>query len=188
MAGFEEGGDEGNGKADDVVVAAFDAGNPAGGAALDGVGSRLVHGLAGGDIAGDVLIGKGEELDGGGFCGYFDVVGGNEGDAGDDAMGAAGEKTEHAGGVGGVFGLAEDVIVEGYGGVGAQHLQWGRRSLVARSGFCDFGEDGFGFFAGQAGDVGDGVFVGVRVFGDVGGVDLEREAGLGEEFAAARGG
>jgi hypothetical protein len=34
-------------------------------------------------------------------------------------MGAAGEKTQHAGGVGGVRGLAEDVVVEGDGGVGA---------------------------------------------------------------------
>jgi hypothetical protein len=48
-------------------------------------------------------------------------------------------------------------------------------------------EDGLGFFAGQAGDVCDGVFAGVGVFGDVGGMDLKREAGLGEEFAAAGG-
>jgi hypothetical protein len=47
------------------------------------------------------------------------------------------------------------------------------------------GEDGFGFLAGEAGYVGDGLFVGQRIFGDVGGVDLELEAGLSEEFAAA---
>jgi hypothetical protein len=35
-------------------------------------------------------------------------------------VGAAGEKTEHAGGVGGVFGFAEDVVVQGYSGVGAE--------------------------------------------------------------------
>jgi hypothetical protein len=46
-------------------------------------------------------------------------IGGDKGDAGDDAMGAAGEEAEHAGGVGGVGGLAEDLVVEGYGGVGA---------------------------------------------------------------------
>jgi hypothetical protein len=46
-------------------------------------------------------------------------------------------------------------------------------------------EDSFGFFAGEADDIGDGVFAGVGVLGDVGGVDLKREAGLGEEFAAA---
>jgi hypothetical protein len=46
-------------------------------------------------------------------------------------------------------------------------------------------EDGLSFFAGEAGDVGDGVFVGKRVFGDLGGMDREGIAGLGEEFAAA---
>jgi hypothetical protein len=51
----------------------------------------------------------------------------------------------------------------------------------------DFGKDGFGFLAGEAGDVGDGIFVGEGIFGDVGGVDREGEAGLGEEFAAAWG-
>jgi hypothetical protein len=49
-------------------------------------------------------------------------------------------------------------------------------------------EDGLGFFAGQADYVGYGVFVGAGVFRDVGGVDLEGEAGLGQEFAATRGG
>jgi hypothetical protein len=47
-------------------------------------------------------------------------------------------------------------------------------------------EDRFGFFAGEAGDVGRGVFVGKRVFGDVGGMYLEGKAGLGEQFAASR--
>ena len=69
LAGFEEGGDEGDGEADDVEVVAFDAGNPAGGAALDGVGSGLVHGFAGGDVGGDFFVGEGEEVDGGGFGG-----------------------------------------------------------------------------------------------------------------------
>ena len=52
---------------------------------------------------------------------------------------------------------------------------WGTHDLVV---------DGFGFFAGEAGYVGDGVFVRVGIFWDVGGMDLEFEAGLGEEFAA----
>ena len=61
---------------------------------------------------------------------------------------------------------------------------WGTRNFGG-----EFGEYGFGFLVGEAGDVGDGVFVWEGVFGNVGGVDLEREAGLGEEFAAAgRGG
>ena len=53
------------------------------------------------------------------FGGYLGVLCGDDGDAGDDAMGAAGEETQHAGGVGGVFRLAEDLVVEGDGGVGA---------------------------------------------------------------------
>ena len=57
MAGFEEGGDEGDGQADDVEITAFDAGNPTGGAALDGVGSGFVHGFAGGDVSIDFFLG-----------------------------------------------------------------------------------------------------------------------------------
>jgi hypothetical protein len=50
--------------------------------------------------------------------------------------------------------------------------------------FC---KDGLGLFAGQTGYVGDGIFVGVGIFGDVGGKDLKGETGLGEEFAASWG-
>jgi len=117
--GIEEGGDEGDGEADDVEVVAFDAGNPAGGAALDGVGSGLVHGLAGSDVGGDFLFGKCAEGYGCGFGADLGGGCGDEGDAGDDLMGAAGEETQHAGGVGGVGGLAEDLVVEGYDGVGS---------------------------------------------------------------------
>jgi hypothetical protein len=46
-------------------------------------------------------------------------------------------------------------------------------------------EDGLGFFAGEAGDVGDGVFVRARILGNEGGINLEGEAGLGEAYAAA---
>jgi hypothetical protein len=57
---------------------------------------------------------------------------------------------------------------------------WGTRDFVV---------DGLGFFAGETGDVGCGVFVGDGVFGDVSGMDLEGIAGLSEKFASAgRGG
>jgi hypothetical protein len=56
QAGFEESGDQGNGEADHVEVVSFDAGNPAGGAPLDGVGSGFIHGLAGGDVGGDFFF------------------------------------------------------------------------------------------------------------------------------------
>ena len=44
--------------------------------------------------------------------------------------------------------------------------------------------DGLRLLAGKTGDVGDGIFVGIRVLGDVSGDDLEVESNLGEEFAA----
>ena len=119
-AGSEEGGDEGDGQTDDIEVAAFDAGNPTGGAALDGVGAGLVHGLAGGDVGVDLFVREGEELDGGDFGGDFGGGCGDQGDAGENAMGASGEQAEHPGGVGGAFWLAEDVVVESDGGVHAQ--------------------------------------------------------------------
>jgi len=66
---------------------------------------------------------------------------------------------------------------------------WGPRTWGTRNFVGEFAEDGLSFFACQAGDVGCGIFVGERVLGDVGGVDLEGVACLGEEFAAAgRGG
>jgi hypothetical protein len=73
---------------------------------------------------------------------------------------------------------------------GCDHRRWGRRSLFARRSFGDisgndFVVDGQGFFAGQTGDVGDGIFAGERIFGDVSGVNLKGEPRLGEEFAAA---
>src|ERR1035437_4295566 len=136
-AGFEEGGDQGQGQADYVEVVAFDAGDPAGGAALDGVGSCFVHGLAGGDVGGDLFVGEGEEFDGGDFGGYFGGLGSDDGDAGDDAMGAAGEQAQHGGGVALVFGFGEDVVVEGYGGVGAEDGQAARLRLgLGCGGIC----------------------------------------------------
>jgi hypothetical protein len=60
-AGSEEGGDEGDRQADDVEVAAFNAGNPAGGATLNGVGAGFVHRFAGGDVGVDLFVREGEE-------------------------------------------------------------------------------------------------------------------------------
>ena len=55
-------------------------------------------------------------------------------------------------------------------------IGWGTQEFVV---------DGLGFFAGEAGDIGDGIFAGDWVFGDLRGMDLERKAGLGEQFAAS---
>src|SRR6267154_2413937 len=48
----------GDGEADDVEVAAFDAGNIAPGAALDGVGASLIVGFAGREVAGNFSSGE----------------------------------------------------------------------------------------------------------------------------------
>ena len=71
LEGLEEGGDQGDGEAYYVEVVAFYAGDPAGGAALDGVGAGLVHGLAGRDVVGDFGFAESDERDGGDFGGYF---------------------------------------------------------------------------------------------------------------------
>ena len=44
MAGFKKRGDEGQRQANDIGVIAFDAGNPKGGTALDGISSGLSMG------------------------------------------------------------------------------------------------------------------------------------------------
>jgi hypothetical protein len=80
-------------------VPTFDAGNPAGGATLDGVGAGLVHGLAGGDVGGDFFVGQSEEADRGDFSGDLRGRRSDNGNAGNDAVGAAGEQAQHARGV-----------------------------------------------------------------------------------------
>jgi hypothetical protein len=47
-------------------------------------------------------------------------------------------------------------------------------------------EDSFGFLAGEADYIGDRVFFGEGVFGDMCRMDVESEARLGEEFVTAR--
>ena len=55
---LQEGGDERDGEAYYVEVAAFDAGDPAGGMALDSVGTCFVVGLAGGYVGCDFFFGE----------------------------------------------------------------------------------------------------------------------------------
>jgi len=68
---------------------------------------------------------------------------------------------------------------------GLRSETWGAK-LFARENFCSLSEDGFGFLAGEANDVGNGIFVGERIFGDVRGMDGEHVSGLGEELTTAR--
>lgn len=167
-----EGG--GDGEAHDVEEVAFDAGDPAGGVALDAIGSGFVEGVAGGQVVGEVFVGDGGEEDGGGFDVGEAGGGCDDGDAGVDLVSAAGEGAEHVLGVGEVGGFVEDLGVEDDGGVGAEDGGVGVECV-----------EGEGFFEGEALDVVSGKFVGAEGFVDVRGEDVEAQAGLGEEVAAA---
>src|SRR6266851_1473930 len=85
------------GEADNVEVAAFDAGDVAAGTALDGVGAGFVVGLAGGEVAGDFFGGeRGEVHQSGLDKGEALRVGeADEGDTGEDGVRKAGKFFEH---------------------------------------------------------------------------------------------
>ncbi len=184
MKGFEQGSYEGNGKADNVEIATLDARYPSGSAALDGVRTRLVHWFPGGDIGFDLGVRQGEEADSGDFGGDLGGLGSNDSDAGNDMMGATGELPQHAHGVGGIFGLGEDQIIEGDGGIGAEDNEFpvGGSGIWVGAGlrFVQFAKYGLSFFAGEAGDICEGSFAGERIFGHMGGMNDEGKAGLGE--------
>ena len=73
--GFAEKTDDGgDGEAHYVEEVAFDAGDPAGGVALDAVGAGFVEGVVGGEVVGEVGVGDGGEEDAGGF--YVGALGG----------------------------------------------------------------------------------------------------------------
>jgi hypothetical protein len=174
----EELEDGGDGEAYYVEEVAFDAGDPAGSVALDAVGSGFVEGVVGGEVVGQFGFGDRGEEDAGGFYVRAVMGGGDDGDAGVDLVGAVGELAEHAFGVGNVCRFVEDLLSTDYSRVGSED-----------GGFGVEGLDGLRFFEGEALDVGGGGFVGVEGLVDVGGEDVEAQAGLGEEVAAAgRGG
>src|SRR6267143_2658143 len=110
----------GEGEADDVEVAAFDAGDVAAGAALDGVGASLTVGFAGREVAGDFFSGERGKVHQRGL-GEGEPLGvgkTDEGDTGEDGVRPAGKFFKHAAGVVGRARLAEDVAFEGDNGVG----------------------------------------------------------------------
>ena len=174
MGFAEEADGGGDGEAHNVEEVAFNAGDPAGGVALDAVGSGFVEGIAGGEIDGKFGLWDGGDEDGGGFYVGAGGCAGCDGDAGVDLVGAVGEAAEHALGVGKVCGFVEDLLFTDYGRVGTED-----------GGFGVEGLDGLGLFEGQALDVGGGGFVGAVGFVDVGGEYVEAQAGLGEEVTAA---
>ena len=110
----------GEGETDDVEIAAINAGDEAAGAALDGVGAGFVMGFAGREIADDFFMRESSELDQSGLRenNALGVGKADEGDAGDDGVGAAGKSFEHLTGVLRRTRLAEDVAFESDFGVG----------------------------------------------------------------------
>ena len=170
----------GDGQSDDVVEAAFDARDPAGGVALDAVGAGLVHWLAGGEVVDELVFRNAVESDLRDFDVAETFAATHDSNSREDLMGAAGEKLKHAARVGLVYRLAEDLAVAEDTGVGGEDDE---RSLHGMKGLAR-SPDGFRLLLGESKDEGGGGFVGFALLGDIGCFDGEGEAGLGEEFTA----
>jgi len=170
-------GDAGEGKADDVEVVAFDTGDVAAGAALDGVSAGFVVGLFGLEVACDFFSGELGEMDERGLdeAATLGVGETDEGDAGEDRMGAAGKFFEHVAGIVRGAGFAEDAAFESYDGVRGED----------NGGAYGAGGDEFGFGVGEALDVIGRGFLWEGGFVDGGGHHDEGEAGVVENFGAA---
>ena len=67
-------------------------------------------------------------------------------DSGDDGVVASGEQAQHGPRAGGVIRLFQNLVIDDYRGIGAQYD------------FTGAFPGGFGFGAGEAADVGDGIF------------------------------
>ena len=105
----EKGGDGGDGEAHNVEEVALDAGDPAGGVALDAVGSGFVERVPGGKIVGEVVVGDGGEEHAGGFDVRALVGWRDDGYAGVYLMDAVGKLAEHSFSVGEIGGFVEDL-------------------------------------------------------------------------------
>ena len=73
------------------------------------------------DVVGDFLLRNFCHRDRSSLAGYGVLAIDGEAHSGDDLMCAAREEMQHAGGIGWVRGLAEDLIVDDYDCVGAEH-------------------------------------------------------------------
>jgi hypothetical protein len=170
----------GEGKAHDVEVAAFDAGNEAAGVSLNSVGAGFVMRFTGGEVAEDFLAGERGEMDQGRFDkGAARGIGeADESYAGDDGVGAARKFFEHVTRIVRGAGLAEDETVESNNGVRGDD---DRRADSTRG-------NEFGLCFGEALDVFVGRFAGKGSFVHRGRKYNEREAGIAKDFGAACGG
>jgi len=169
----------GQGEADDVVIAAFNSGNVASGATLDGVGAGFIEGFFGREIASELFGGERGEMDVGGFdeTAALGIGKANDGYAGYDGVGVAGESGEHLMGVVVGAGLAEDFAVDEDGGVGGDD---DCRTDGA-------GGDQLGFGVGEALHKVLGGFAGNGSFVDGRRKNREGETGIAKDSRAARG-
>jgi hypothetical protein len=99
---------------------------------LNGVGTRFVPPFSTGDVPGDVVVGKRDEVDRGGDHAPELDVAVAQADAGQDVVTATRQSSQHAGDVSVVGRFAEDVVVEDDGGVGAKE----KRGQIL---ICSFG-------------------------------------------------
>ncbi len=127
--------------------------------ALDAVSAGLVHRLAGSDIGGDLLLGKGAEGHRGDLVTGDYLLTTAEGEAGVDLVADPGEGGQHPKGVQMVGGLAQNGILHRHHCVGGQNEGVGVAQLVGGGGRLPLGE---GFYQ-LGGDLqGHGVFVKIR--------------------------
>jgi len=165
-----------------VEVTPLDASDKFSGTALNGVGAGFAHGLASGGIGGDLARSERGEGDARGFDGGQDARAARavrevqERESGEDAMRAAGEETEHAAGVGMRGGFAKDAVACDDYCVRAEDD--GGTADAARGGEC--------FFAGEAGGEASRGFAAAGRFVHGSADDAEGDAGLAEDFRAAR--
>ena len=170
-----------------VEVAAFDTGDEFSAEALDAVGAGFVERLAGGDVVCDFLVRERREVDvrGGDLHGGNFGWAGDDGESGEHVMRAAGEEREHARGVSGIGGLAENFgagfRVNDDGGVCGEDHGFLARAAEMRGG-------GFGFCGGDPLHVSGGGFVRVVGFVNVGDEGGEGDAGVAQDFRAPGGG
>lgn len=167
-----------DGESEDILVAAVVSGDEEAAGSVDGIGAGAVDGIDDVNESVDFTVGKGAEGDVGGF-GAFDGLAGlgvDDGEAGDDLVGVAGEAAEHGAGFGLIGGFGEDMFVKEDEGVGGNH-DGGMGELAGDVvAFCP----GVGFNDGG----GHGAVVDL---GGVAGDHLEFKAECGEQCAPAGG-
>src|ERR1700722_4345695 len=171
-----------NGQADHVEEAAFDAGNPAGGIALNPVSSGLVERFARADVLFDLGFAKDVEGDLRDLHIADGLASADCGDTSKDSVGAPAEKFQHAAGIFGVHRLTQNVAVAHNTGVGAENDE----RIVQRVERAAKIPDGLSLFYRQTMHVGRCDLIRQAFFIDVGRLDRKGEPGLSEQFPAAR--